>query len=129
MKYCTKCGAEIEDDAVVCVHCGCATNDQKAKSSNNNMGKTALVFMILACVLNPLASILQVLQNGWTGLMLIIGCIFSCITLAWCIPMTIYFARKLKNGESVGTGFKVCSLLFVSLIGGILMLCMPKDNQ
>lgn len=24
MKYCTKCGAQILDEAVVCVHCGCA---------------------------------------------------------------------------------------------------------
>lgn len=25
MKYCSKCGQEIHDDAVVCVHCGCST--------------------------------------------------------------------------------------------------------
>ena len=24
MKYCTKCGHEINDDAVVCPNCGCA---------------------------------------------------------------------------------------------------------
>ncbi len=24
MAYCHKCGKEIDDDAVVCVHCGCA---------------------------------------------------------------------------------------------------------
>ncbi|MBQ9761020.1 MAG: hypothetical protein IJW16_06700 [Clostridia bacterium] len=24
MKYCTKCGAEIFDDAVICIKCGCA---------------------------------------------------------------------------------------------------------
>lgn len=24
MKYCSKCGKEIHDDAVVCTHCGCS---------------------------------------------------------------------------------------------------------
>lgn len=26
MKYCRECGKEIVDNAVFCVHCGCATN-------------------------------------------------------------------------------------------------------
>lgn len=25
MKYCSKCGKELIDEAVVCVHCGCST--------------------------------------------------------------------------------------------------------
>lgn len=25
MAFCTVCGKEINDDAVVCIHCGCAT--------------------------------------------------------------------------------------------------------
>lgn len=25
MKYCSKCGKEIVDEAVICVHCGCKT--------------------------------------------------------------------------------------------------------
>ncbi|MDO4608039.1 MAG: hypothetical protein Q4B40_02465, partial [Clostridia bacterium] len=48
------------------------------------------------------------------------------IPLAWCIPMTITYCNKLKNNEPISTGFKVCCLLFVSMIGGILMLC-DKD--
>jgi hypothetical protein len=24
MKFCSKCGCELQDEAVVCVHCGCA---------------------------------------------------------------------------------------------------------
>lgn len=27
MKFCSKCGKEINDEAVVCVHCGCSTAD------------------------------------------------------------------------------------------------------
>ena len=32
--------------------------------------------------------------------------------------------NKVKNGEPVGVGLKICMLLFVSLIGGIFALCM-----
>ena len=27
--FCSKCGKEINDEAVVCVHCGCATSNLK----------------------------------------------------------------------------------------------------
>ena len=31
--FCKKCGKEINDDAVVCVHCGCAVDDKKPASN------------------------------------------------------------------------------------------------
>lgn len=29
MKYCSKCGKEILDEAVICPHCGCAADNRK----------------------------------------------------------------------------------------------------
>ena len=63
---------------------------------------------------------------------MIIGTVLMAIStyligLAWCIPMCIYYFNRVKDGQPIGTGFKVCSLLFVSLLGGILMLC-DKDH-
>lgn len=29
--YCQKCGKEIDNEAVVCVHCGCSTENQPTK--------------------------------------------------------------------------------------------------
>ncbi len=51
---------------------------------------------------------------------------FLLIPLAWCIPMTIKVYKAYKNDEKLSVGFDVCVLLFVSLIGGILLLC---DNE
>lgn len=133
MKYCSHCGAEIEDDAVICVNCGCATNDgkSKVKEGNSSMGKIALVFMIIGCVFSPLSGLYSYLTNTDNALdFFALGeLIGGLLCLAWCIPMTIYFARKLKKGESVGTAFKVCTLLFVNIIAGILMFCMPKEDK
>ena len=67
--------------------------------------KTAVkVFLILSCI----------------------GSAFSLIPLCWMIPMTVHYFRAVKGHRPVGVGFKVCTLLFVSLIAGILMLC---DNE
>lgn len=48
--FCYKCGKEIDDEAVVCVHCGCATpkyeadkrkNDQPIIINNNNSSSSS----------------------------------------------------------------------------------------
>ena len=57
MKYCSKCGNELFDEAVVCPKCGCAT-EQTAKNtpkkqSNPNAAKGAALIVagILVIVL------------------------------------------------------------------------------
>ena len=63
---------------------------------------------------------------------MIIGTVASALSLfliplAWCIPMTMAYWKKLKTGEPISVGFKICTLLFVNTIAGILMLC-DKDH-
>ena len=35
MKFCTKCGKELCDEAVVCLNCGCAQEGVKAKAEDS----------------------------------------------------------------------------------------------
>lgn len=54
---------------------------------------------------------------------MVVGTVFSgllLLPLCWTIPMTVHY---YKNKGNVGIGFKVCTLIFTSLIGGILALC------
>ena len=51
------------------------------------------------------------------------------IPLAWCIPMTIHAYRSYADNKPVSIAFGVCTLLFVSLIGGILMLVDTGSSQ
>ena len=69
----------------------------------------AKVFMILGCI-----------SFGWT----LIG-------LAWSIPMTVTVFHRFRDNEPVGTGLKVCTLLFLNVIAGILLLCVknPQPQQ
>ena len=34
--YCSNCGATIDNNAVVCVHCGCQTQNNKPAAQNDN---------------------------------------------------------------------------------------------
>ena len=113
MKFCRHCGNEIMDESVICPKCGCATGaapEQKETASTG--GSSGLV---------TAAKILMIVGT------VITGCTGFLIPLAWCIPMTVSYFGKVKRGEPVGTGFKVCSLLFVSMLGGIFMLCSNES--
>jgi len=107
MKYCSKCGKEIAEEAVICTGCGCAiSTEKKGTGGNDGLAVASKIFLIIGCV-----------AQGWLLL-----------PLAWCLPITISICNKMKANEPVGTGLKVCSLLFVSLIGGILLLCRSDSE-
>lgn len=47
MKFCSKCGKEINEEAVICVHCGCSIAQNKvAENDAPNMGFAILGFFI-----------------------------------------------------------------------------------
>ncbi|MDR1773956.1 MAG: hypothetical protein LBR30_03665 [Clostridioides sp.] len=50
------------------------------------------------------------------------------IPLAWMIPMTVSSYRAYKGIRPNTVALGVCTLIFFDLIGGILMLCAPKNN-
>ncbi|MFV0466351.1 MAG: zinc-ribbon domain and TM2 domain-containing protein [Lachnospiraceae bacterium] len=55
MKYCTNCGNEIDDAAVVCVHCGVATNPAFGTSFNPSWKtKSKVAAGVLAILLGSL---------------------------------------------------------------------------
>lgn len=109
MKYCSKCGKQLLDEAVICTGCGCAVSNPNPPTSEaqDDLSIIIKIFMIIGCVVGGLS------------------CLFP---LVWMIPMTISLFEKLKRREKIGTGFKVCVLLFVNLIAGILLLCRSDDE-
>lgn len=111
MKYCQSCGAEVHENAIVCTKCGCSLSQQEkkvaGKKENDGLAIASKIFLILGCIV-----------QGWL-----------LIPLAWCLPITISICGRMNRGEPVGTGLKVCSLLFVNLIAGILLLCRSDENN
>lgn len=64
----------------------------------STLGKVAYVFMVISTVVSG----------------------FCLIPLCWTIPMTLKYK---KNNGHVSVGFKVCMLIFVNTVSGILALC------
>lgn len=69
-----------------------------------------------------------------TKIFLIIGTVVAAICgflipLAWCLPITLSIFKSFKTGRPIGMGMKICTLLFVSLISGICLLCMKDDRR
>lgn len=49
------------------------------------------------------------------------------IPLVWMIPMTVISYGIYKGTKHNTVTFGVCTLLFLNLISGILLLCAKKD--
>lgn len=109
MKYCSKCGNELLDEAVMCPKCGCMVENRaeenKTKTDNDN-------------VINIIVKVLLLL--GCIG-----GAFLFLVPLIWCIPITVKIFKCLKNGEEISTGLKVGSI-FVNFIAGIILLVREK---
>ena len=58
MKFCTKCGKEIMDEAVICPNCGCATESASGVNSGNDSEDQASVALCILSVLIPLFGII-----------------------------------------------------------------------
>ena len=109
--YCRFCGEQVGDDAVFCSKCGArispSTHEQNRSSSpltsesgDSICGTIAFILMIASCI-----------AFG-----------FMIIPLCWMIPMTVSYWNNLKRHEPTSAAFKVCVLIFVNFIAGILLL-------
>lgn len=151
MKYCSKCGHELVDEAVVCPNCGCAV-ESAPKNVSSTLRTIAFVFMILSCVSFGLVGFIYLMSGacvacvggsiggaagniegintsvatGVLGVITVVLGVLLLVPLAWAVPMTIKLNHARKENLPLSITFKICTLLFVNLISGILLLC---DNN
>lgn len=58
----------------------------------------------------------------------LVGSCWLIVPLAWMIPMSV-ISRGIYKGTKANTvAFGVCTLIFCSLVAGILLLCSNKDR-
>ena len=53
---------------------------------------------------------------------------WTIISLAWMVPMTVHSWGIYKGTKPNTTAFGVCTLIFITLIGGILLLVSKKEK-
>lgn len=110
MNYCPKCGTKLENEHRFCPNCGyklveeasaeVVYSSQTSGTDHESLQTVAKIFMIIFTVL-----------AGW-----------AIIPLCWMIPMTVHYSHCIRDGRKAGTAFAVCTLLFCSVISGILIL-------
>jgi hypothetical protein len=128
--YCHKCGNEISENEMYCKMCGTRvikdteeTTIYEGNDPNNMYGGTSFYRVSSKSESNGLKIAAKVF--------LILGAVVTLYTIwfsfIWSIPMIIIYFNKVKKGEKIGIGFKIASMLLVSMIGGILMLCDKEE--
>ena len=93
--FCEKCGKEVNDEAVVCVNCGCSIS--KKSSSINTEEKKGLIVLLLCLFLGAFG--VHRFYTGHTG----IG-IVQLLTLGGCgiwqlIDLIIIIMGNFKDSE------------------------------
>ena len=155
MKYCIHCGAQLPAEAQYCSACGKLqsetnsfkySNAQQPKFSQqvaqqqntDTLGKVGFAFMIVSDVIWGIMAFYSILMilgvvGAFGGMFYFSGifyiyAIMLCVPLFWCIPMTVSLSKKLKNNQPISVGFKVCTLIFVNIVSGIVLLCRKEEQ-
>ena len=110
MKYCSKCGKEIMDDAVVCVHCGCMVTDANSAQTTSVSNTTEKKFQV--------SIIFGIVGIVFAWLFALIGHISSIIGII--IGIKEYKATEKMTGLSLSIIGEVCSIIS-SIIGAVAM--------
>ncbi len=144
MKFCAKCGQQLLDEDTFCSKCGSkqeaninfntttyastSYNSQSNCESRNNLQLAAMIFMIISCAWCVISFIMNSITNpnNFAPGYAVLFAMSSLVPLLWILPMTIVYISKTKKKEKLSTAFKVCTLIFASVVAGILMLC---DND
>ena len=104
--YCTVCGKEISDDAVICTGCGCAVESKNASvESNKSQPKKAQTSLILG-----------ILGIVFAWIFALVGHITSIIGIV--IGIKEYKENEKMAGLVLSIIGEVCSI-FSSIIGAV----------
>lgn len=88
MKYCSKCGKELLDEAVVCTNCGCAVGNTPAKSVADTTDEVNIGFCVLSALIPLFGFIYWPLKHKETPKKAM-ACGITAI-ISWVVSMIIY---------------------------------------
>ena len=148
MEFCPKCGRSINTRWLI---------EPKFRNALQIVIKIVLVFACLravffavcltTCVLSTynfesffglilkIADIDEAIEIinliGWNyKIVFSVSAVVNALMLSWMIPMTVHYFKSIAKQEPLSLTYKICSLIFVSPVAGILMLVNDgKINQ
>lgn len=128
MKYCTHCGKELLDEAVVCVGCGCAVEGQTVHAANHPPVDGTVLLNTLSQRLNTngiiwlIIGILQILGGLFLNWFLLIVGVLNIISSVQDIQ---YSKTMLENPSGIVAKFEpvtgpIITLVYNLVIGGVV---------
>ena len=117
--YCKYCGHPVDDNAIYCPTCGKKLGENKEEvkvevvgvntpsKRNDTLAQLGLVF----CIINTV----------------IAG--FCLIPLIWMLPITLSINNSIRDNKPISFALKVCTCIFLSLIGGVLLILADEVDQ
>ncbi len=118
MKFCSKCGKEINDEAVVCVHCGCAVEDAAAPVPAAATGKFSALG-IVGFILSLVSWFVALY-----GIVAIAGVVFSALGMKQCNA-----GFKGKGLAIAGLVLSIISLVFTLITVVIIGMIIGELNS
>lgn len=128
MKYCTHCGKELFDEAVICVGCGCAVGGQNTQTVNNMSFDGTALLNTLSQRLNTngiiwlIIGILQILGGIFINWFLLIVGVLNVVS---SVQDMQYSKTLLENPTGIVAKFEpivgpVITLVYNLVIGGVI---------
>ena len=119
MKYCTKCGFQVNDEDKFCARCGAPLTDVNNPLPNNNQNPLpnqevkpnntkAILSLVFGC-----------LSTLFLGLSLFASLLFGILTFGFAIPALVLGIKSRKNG--CGLAGMITSIVVLA-IGGIVLI-------
>ncbi|MFI3283104.1 MAG: TM2 domain-containing protein [Rikenellaceae bacterium] len=90
--YCKNCGKEINNRAVICVHCGCSV------APNGGHGTNQGVIVLLLCLfLGTLGVHRFYVGKIWTGLLMLVT--FGCFGILYVIDLIMIILGEFTDSQ------------------------------
>jgi magnesium-transporting ATPase (P-type) len=150
MKFCTKCGQQIHDEAVICVHCGCAVapiqpaapaapaepvRPTRQLKTNRALWKVIVFSMITfgiypLVVMSAVSSDINTIAHKYDGKrtmhFMLVLLIFSWLTFGiapfvWIIKLSSRIGRELKR-RGISYGFGAGTFWLWAFLGSMIVV-------
>jgi len=138
---CTKCGAPLQESNAPSIPNQKRPLLQRIQTTRqeSSLSINAKVWMIIGSAANAVSGIVYIIfwilflasaesleldfNPLFAGLGLLGGAWLSIILAVVGLMMTVSYFRKINEREPVRKSFRICTLIFVNIVAGILLLC------
>ena len=94
--FCSNCGKEIDDKAVVCIHCGCAVNNSNSIQITLPTQKSLLIALLLWFFLGAFGVHRFYLGDNKGGLLMLVCCLLSWLVIPGLVLVIWWFVDLFK---------------------------------